>query len=101
MRKATPETWKKNVRKRLRLRGKKYESTTGTGKTVPEKQMKSPCNNCRLKCTSKISQDERQQLFSSFWTLESYERQKDFVCSNVTERKTRTYLDENEKAQPK
>ncbi|MEW8545291.1 MAG: hypothetical protein AB2693_17350 [Candidatus Thiodiazotropha sp.] len=68
---------------------------------MPEKQMKPPCNNCRLKCTSKISEAERQQLFNSFWTLESYERQKDFVCSDVTERKTRIYLDENEKAQSK
>ena len=53
--KATPQNWKKNVRKRLRLSGKKYESTTG--KTVPEKQMKPPCNNCKLKCTSKISKE--------------------------------------------
>ena len=98
-RKVTPQNWKKNVRKQLRLSGKKYESTTG--KTMPEKQMKPPCNNCRFKCTSKISKEERQRLFSSFWTLESYERQKDFVCSNVTERKTRTYLDENESAQSK
>ena len=98
-RKATPQIWKKNVRKQLRLSGKKYESTTG--KTMPEKQMKPPCNNCRFKCTSKISKEERQRLFSSFWTLESYERQKYFVCCNVTERKTRTYIDENESAQPK
>ena len=68
---------------------------------MPEKQMKPPCNNCRLKCTSKISKEERQKLFSSFWTLESYERQNDFVCSNVTERKIRIYLDENESTQTK
>ena len=66
---------------------------------MPEKQMKPPCNNCRLKCSSNISQDEQQQLSASFWTFESYERQKDVVCSNVPERKTRTYLDENERAQ--
>ena len=62
---------------------------------MPEKQIKPPCNNCRLKCSSKISQDKQQQLPASFWTIESYERQK-YVCSNVPDRKTRTYLDENE-----
>ena len=37
----------------------------------------------------------RLQIFNSFWSLGSYERQKDFVCSNVMEKKTKTYLDKN------
>ena len=67
---------------------------------MPEKQMKPPCNNCRLKCSSNISQDEQQQLSAYFCTL-SHMKGKNmlYVCSNVPERTTRTYLDENERAQ--
>ena len=50
--------------------------------------MKAPCGRCKYKC-------------NSFWSLGSYERQKDFVCSNVMEKKTKTYLDENNQVNPK
>lgn len=40
-------------------------------------------------------------MFSAFWNLGNYERQKDFVCSRVEERTTQTYLNEHEEKVPK
>ena len=98
-RKSTPENWKKNIRKRLRLSGQEYKSSTG--KIIQEKTMIQPCKSCRFKCTSNFSEENRKQIFSSFWSLASYERQKDFVCSCVVEKKTKTYLDENDEVKEK
>lgn len=98
-RKSTPENWKKSVRKRLRLSGQEYKSSTG--KIMEEIKMRPPCKGCRFKCTTMVSEENRKQIFNSFWSLGSYESQKDFVCSSVTEKKTRTYLDDNNKVQEK
>ena len=48
-----------------------------------------------------FSEEDRQKIFDSFWNLGSYERQKDFVCSRVEEKKTRTYLKDNDEQQEK
>ncbi|KAK3107527.1 hypothetical protein FSP39_016707 [Pinctada imbricata] len=97
-RKCTPETWKKNVRKKLKLSGQQYVSQRG--KTVNAKEMKQVnCNKCKLKCSSKVSDEKRREVFQNFWSLGSYERQKDFVVSHVEEKNTRTYLtDDNQPA---
>ena len=63
--------------------------------------MGTPCKSCKYKCTSRISNESRQQIFYSFWSLGAYERQKDFVCSNVIEKKTKTYLDVNNQVKEK
>ena len=48
-----------------------------------------------------FSEEDRKKIFDSFWNLGSYERQKDFVCSRVEEKKTRTYLKDNDEQQEK
>ncbi|XP_062577208.1 uncharacterized protein LOC134239069 [Saccostrea cucullata] len=95
-RKATPETWKKNVRKQLKLTGQQYVSQRG--KTVKARVMKSVnCSKCKLKCSTKVTEEKRNEIFKNFWSLGSYERQKDFVVSHIEEKKTRTYLaDDNQ-----
>lgn len=101
-RKATPENWKKNVRKRLRLCGKEYISTSG--KITKAKRLEpADCSKCKFKCNTKFSETARQNVFESFWSLESYERQKDYVCARIEERQTRTYLkdDSNKKEKRK
>ena len=57
--------------------------------------MGAACKSCKYKCPSKVSEERRKQIFNSCWSLGSYERQKDFVCSSVIENKTKTYLDED------
>lgn len=93
-RKATPETWKKNIRKQLRLSGKEYISVKGT--VVQEKKVKPvDCSKCTFKCHLGIDDEQRQQIFKAFWYLDTNDRKKDFIIANTTEKKTRTYLDDN------
>ncbi|XP_048240747.1 uncharacterized protein LOC125374054 [Haliotis rufescens] len=95
-RRATPETWLKNQRKHLRLGGMEYVNQQG--KTMKGKSVKAvDCSKCRYKCTQKIPEEARHSIFKAFRSLSSYERQKDFVCSNTDEKKTRTYLDDSER----
>lgn len=99
-RKAATDSWKKNIRKKLRLSGQEYTSPH-SGKKVPKRAVKPPCTNCRFKCVSVFTEEDRQKIFDSFWNLGSYERQKDFVCSRIEEKKTRTYLKDNDEQKEK
>ena len=93
-RKTTPENWKRNVRKRLKLSGKEY--TSAKGKTVSEKKLQScDCSKCKFKCDRTFTEEQRTDIFESFWSLMSYERQKDFVCSRVEEKGTKSYINED------
>ena len=93
-RKATPENWKKNIRKRLRLSGQEYVSTAG--KVVQKKQVQEcDCSKCRYNCNSKVSFEQRCEIRDLYYELDTYERQKDYICARVQERNTRTFLDED------
>ena len=81
-RKCNPDTWQKNIHKRLRLSGAEYKGISG--KLMPAKHVQAKdCSKCRFKCSSKISYDNRQKIFSEFWSLNSNDRQRDFVCQSV------------------
>lgn len=56
------------------------------------------CTKCRFKCTEKFSKERRSQIFQFFWAIGNYERQKDFVCTNITTKPTKSYLDEKGEA---
>lgn len=42
-----------------------------------------PCTKCRFKCSTKVNEDERIEIFNGYWNLNSYERQRDFIASSV------------------
>lgn len=91
-RKATPENWKKNIRKSLKLMGKEYFNSYGKIKRAKAVKL-TVCSKCPYKCSQNITQDQRNTIFSSFWNCGSYERQKDFICSWVKEKETKTLHD--------
>ncbi len=65
-RKKNVKSWKKNVRKLKYQRG--LQHINSTGKLVNAKKLKPSCEeNCLFKCNSKISIDERNQLFVSYY----------------------------------
>lgn len=65
-----PEQWKKTKAKLLKNSGKSY--TSRTGKTVNERVMGPNCSDrCILKCSSKISDENRIELFNKYWSLAS------------------------------
>ncbi|MEW8548265.1 MAG: hypothetical protein AB2693_32575, partial [Candidatus Thiodiazotropha sp.] len=84
-RKANPCAWKKNIRKTLRLTGKEYTSVAGK-KVSARKVQQSSCSKCRFKCTTNVSDEQRQSIFDSYWNLNSKDRQMDYICSHVEER---------------
>lgn len=91
-RKATPDEWKKNTRKKLRMSGKEYVSQRG--KIVLGKMVKSVnCSSCKFKCSENISEEKRQKLIELFWSLNTYERKKDFLFSRIDEKQTRRYIE--------
>jgi hypothetical protein len=75
-RNATPDSWKKNIRKKLRLSGKEYVSVKGT--VVREKTLKFvDCSKCTFKCNVNIDEEQRQQFFQTFRSLDTNDRKKD------------------------
>jgi len=40
---------------------------------------------CQNKCVHKFSEDERKDIFTSFWGLNSIQRQRDFIISCAIE----------------
>ncbi|XP_052240590.1 uncharacterized protein LOC127851102 [Dreissena polymorpha] len=84
-----PETWQRNIKKKLKTEGKAY--VNAKGKLVPAKEMRPvDCSKCKQRCTDKISEDTRKKIFDWFWKLGSYTAQKEFVVSRVTQVATRT-----------
>ena len=84
-RKAFPEKWKRNVKKQLRNEGKAYEMVSKVGKIRKPREMKQPCGEkCRLKCSSKITEETRKTLFDAYWSLGSLERQRQFIKDSIS-----------------
>lgn len=55
-----------------------------SGKTVPAKTLcADSCGKCRFKCSSKLNEDERLDIFNSYWNWQSYERQRDFIAAHA------------------
>ncbi|RVE43346.1 hypothetical protein evm_011986 [Chilo suppressalis] len=77
---------KKETAKILRNLGLPYTSASTGRKHVGSRQLKEPCNvRCRLKCSERLSQDTRQQIFEQYWKMASLSRQRDFIAKSMTE----------------
>ncbi|XP_022823697.1 uncharacterized protein LOC111362445 isoform X3 [Spodoptera litura] len=78
--KRQPEKWQKNVKKSLKNSGESYQTVKGN--TIPAKKLKPPCStDCRLKCTEKINEEKRLNIFNDFWGIGDLGRQRYFVAS--------------------
>ena len=77
------DTWKKNIRKMKRTMGEKYTSDT-TNKEVREKSVQPiNCSKCRLKCSDKISAEQRQMIFQEFYRLSTWEAQTTYITQSI------------------
>ncbi|CAK1542909.1 unnamed protein product [Leptosia nina] len=80
-----PTQWKSNIRKQKCQRGEAYINRRG--KLVPEKHIRNTkdcLTSCRHKCMEKITYEDRQLIFKSFYSLDANEK-KHFLL-NTTER---------------
>jgi len=81
-RKRNPANWKKNKRKILKTEGKEYISTTG--KVMGAKSVRPHnCQKCKFKCAENFTEEERQEIFTLYYNLGSYERQRQYICEMV------------------
>ena len=78
-------TWQKNVRKMKRTKGEEYVSDT-THKCVKARCVQPiDCSNCRLKCNTKVTEEQRQGLFAEFYGLNSWEAQTTYIVQSIME----------------
>ena len=82
-RKSNQDEWKRNKNKKRRCAGEEYISSSG--KKVPKRTLKPiDCSGCKFKCSMKISEEQRQSLFATYWGKENYALQREFICQNIT-----------------
>lgn len=53
---------------------------------MKEKSVKEDCDRCRFKCNEKVTEEQRQEIFSLYYSLGSYERQRIFISSYTGEK---------------
>ena len=77
--------WKKNIRKERKNTGKSYVSAT-TKRTMPAKSVQPHnCNKCRYKCSQKVSENIRQNIFDLYYSDGmTFERKRDFICQHIS-----------------
>ncbi|CAG5014807.1 unnamed protein product [Parnassius apollo] len=89
------KNWKRN--KELEKKRKCLPYKSKTGKFLAAKLPKSPkCSqNCRQKCTEKFTQNEREKICKSYWSIQDFKLQKEFLLKHYkkicTDRKTKKF----------
>ncbi|XP_050509077.1 uncharacterized protein LOC126886255 [Diabrotica virgifera virgifera] len=89
-----PATWKQADTKRLRNGGEAYLSTrivqnadgTKTKSKIlrPAKTILPPCGNkCKLKCSEKLDEAQRNKIFKEYWNLNDLDKQREYISSNL------------------
>ena len=54
------------------------------GKTVGKRSVKPQnCEKCKFKCNTKFTEVERAQIFQTYYSLETYDRQRRFICDMI------------------
>jgi hypothetical protein len=82
---STPITWYAKKVKLLRNSGQEYVSVGKSRKTVEARKVGPPCSDkCRFKCSEKIPNEERHQLFKAFYALADLHKQREFVARHTT-----------------
>lgn len=85
-RKLKTAEWKRNKNKKLRNMGLSYETSGKNKKQKEARKMKPACKDtCRIKCTSKISHDQRSKIFESYWELGDVNFQRQFLIKCMQE----------------
>lgn len=60
-------TWKANISKVLRNSGKSFQSLSKSKKVFNERKVRPACGeSCRQRCSSKINEETRQNIFDSY-----------------------------------
>ena len=83
-RKKRPENWGRSLQKKLRNEGKRYVMHTKEKKGREERKVKPPCGeSCRLKCSTKFTEEQRMSIFAAYWELGDIDKQRQFIASSM------------------
>lgn len=91
---ADPESWKRKKNKKLRECGEGYLGFRKLGSTILQDQEREKrvmgirctskqCENSKLRHCNLISEEDRHQIFNTFWNKMSWDQKKTFVLSMV------------------
>ncbi|CAH1226770.1 unnamed protein product [Diabrotica balteata] len=76
------QNWKVTKRVKATLAGKEHVSKSG--KIISAKELKPGCRSCRRKCSDKMNELERVQIFNNYWTeTKTWDLKRQFVLSRV------------------
>lgn len=93
---ADPSNWKKHNRKRLREAGEEYLNTKNA--LVPMKKIKPvDCSKCSKKCSSFISEDDRQDIHKAFWKLNDMMKRQ-YIINSVAQKQKERKTTESEQS---
>ncbi|CAG9840688.1 unnamed protein product [Diabrotica balteata] len=83
-RKRNTRRWKSGQAKEKRNSGMSY--TNAKGNQVASRSIKPPYNEekCRLKCTTKVTHDDKKDIFNNYWGMCDINRQREFIVRHVT-----------------
>ncbi len=76
----------KDVDLQMNSLGNERESYTNSkNKIRPAKEVKTVDCKCRFNCRTNITEEQQRSLFSEYYSLEDFKRQKDYLNSFITE----------------
>lgn len=73
--------WKRNIAKRRLNSGESY--TNSKGRQLEARKVQPPCRKCRLKCSDKISEEERLKINNAFWGMGNINQQREFIVRHT------------------
>lgn len=75
-----PDKWLRNIAKLKRNNGEEY---IGHGGVVrPARSVQPPCDEtCTLKCTTRITEERRKEIFAKYWGLGDLTLQRRFIIN--------------------
>ncbi|XP_055705258.1 uncharacterized protein LOC129803000 [Phlebotomus papatasi] len=82
-RKLRPLKWQKNIAKMARNAGQEY---TRYNKRYDAREIGTPCpQSCRLKCSERLTENDRLNNFKNFYALKDINYQRQFLSIHCTE----------------
>ena len=79
--KSNPTMCKQNMRKRARQSGKNYINTSGIC-VQARRVVQHQCGQCVNRCNEILIDEQREEIFHSYWRMGDHNRQRDFICSH-------------------
>nr|CAH7758675.1 unnamed protein product [Callosobruchus chinensis] len=76
------DKWKSTIRMMHTISGKAHKSKTG--KQIEAKVMKEGCAQCKKRCTERINQHTRENIFENYWSgSKSWDIKRQFILAHV------------------